>query len=321
MGQGVGRGLDDRAVRRERLLVLVLTRRCDRRCAHCPQSFSDLDMEPGTLDAAVLGLRPLLAEPARVKLFGGEPLLRADLAERAVDLLAATAPGTPVELPTNGRRLPGAAGFLARRPEVEVFVSRPLTLGGRLPGAVHSFLIPPGEPPARTARRFMDARRRGYRRFNFLPAYFTAWTADQLKGLDEAFAQLSAILGRLSAAGRPVETVNLTRQGSTPLYNDGLTVDADGTVYASNLVLAGAVAPRRERLRLGRVEEPELLREFSPSSPDEVLRDSFPAEVLQATRSADAALTRFCLSLEKSPVSPARTGCGARSDGGTSFAR
>lgn len=321
MGQGVGRGLDGRAVRRERLLVLVLTRRCDRRCAHCPQSFSDLDMEPAVLDAAVRGLRPLLAEPARVKLFGGEPLLRADLAERAVDLLAATAPGTPVELPTNGRNLPGAAGFLARRPEVEVFVSRPLALGGRLRGAVHNFLLPPGESPERTARRFMDARRRGYKRFNFLPAYFTAWTPERLKGLDASFDLLASIVRRLSAAGRPVEVVNLSRQGSTPLYNDGLTVDADGTVYASNLVLAEAVFPRRERLRLGRVEEPGLLRESPPSTPEEVLRDSFPEEVLRATRAADAALTRFCLSLEESPVSPSRTGCGARSGGGTSFAR
>lgn len=308
-------------MRAERLLVLVLTRRCDQRCAHCPQAFSDRDMTPETLDAALRGLRPLLAEPARVKLFGGEPLLRADLAERAVDLLAALAPGTPVELPTNGRRLPAAAGFLARRPEVEVFVSRPAAAGAALPGAVHNFLIPPGEEPARTARRFLDARRRGFVRFNVLPAYFVAWTPGQLEGLDAAFGAVAGVLRRLAGAGRAVEVVNVLRKGSTPLYNDGLTVDVDGTVFASNLVLAEAAAPWRDRLRLGRVEEPESLRERPAWDPERVMKESFPEDVLASTRAVDAALTRFCRGLESGRLSLSRPGCGARPGGGPSIAR
>ena len=47
-----------------------------------------------------------------------------------------------------------------------------------------------------TARRLALARRLGYARFNFLPAYFVPWTPAQLEGLSAAFAGL-ALLGEI----------------------------------------------------------------------------------------------------------------------------
>lgn len=274
-------------------------------------------MSEAVLDAALEGLLPLLAAPARVKLFGGEPLLRPDLVARALDCLAERAPGTPVELPTHGGGLAAAAAALARRPALEIFVSRPVPQAARLPGVVHNFLIPPGEAPARTARRLLDARRLGFTRFNLLPAYFTLWTPAQLEGLKSSFEGLRAVVERLAAAGRPVEIVNLSRRGSTPLYNDGLVVDADGEVYSSNLALAAAVAPRRGLLRLGRAEEPERLSARPEADAETVMADSYAAGVLASTRAADAALTEFCGRL----LSPSRPVCGARSAAGPSSAR
>lgn len=283
-----------RKVRAESLLVLVLTRRCNQRCGFCPQAFSDEDMTRATLDAALRGLLPRLASPARVKLFGGEPLLRPDLVERAVDFLAKHAPDASVELPTNGRCLPAAADLLARAPWVEVFLSKPDAKAARLPGAVHNFLLPPGEPAVRTAARLIEARRRGFVRFNFLPAYFTLWSPAQLDGLKDSFRALRFALRRLPG---PVEVVNLGRRGTAPLYNDGLVVDVDGEVYSSNLMLAAAVRPRRKLLRLGSVRRPGALAARAPAGTAEVLEASFPADVMASTRAADAALSAFCRAL------------------------
>lgn len=282
-------------MRPERLLVLVLTRRCDRACGYCPQTVEDSDMAVSTLDAALEGLLPRMRAPARVKLFGGEPLLRPDLVERAIERLAKAAPEAAVELPTHGGGLPAVAGLLARSPRVEVFVSRPDPAAARLPGAVFSMLLTPGEAPAACARRLALARRAGFSRFNLLPAYFVAWTARQLSGLETSLAGLRLVFERWAADGRPAELVNLRRQGSTPLYNDGLVVDTDGKVYSSNLVLASALGPRRGRLLLGEVGAPESLAARPQSDAARVLEESFPPEVLASTRAVDAALTRFCL--------------------------
>lgn len=282
-------------MRKERLLVLVLTRRCDRRCGYCPQAFADADMAPDTLDAALKGILPRLGAPARVKLFGGEPLLRPDLVARALARLAASAPGTAVELPTHGKGLPAVEALLSRHPEVEVFVSRPDPSAARLAGVTHNFLIPPGEDPTTTVRRLALARRLGYSRFNFLPAYFVLWTSAQLKGLTEAFSALRLALDRWSAEGRPAEVVNLARRGSTPLYNDGLVVDTDGEVYSSNLILADAVRPHRRRLHLGQVRDPGRLAAYPADDATQVLKDSFSADVLASTHAVDTALTGFCL--------------------------
>ena len=202
-----------------------------------------------------------------------------------------------MELPTHGKGLPAVESLLARRPEVEVFVSRPHPWAARLRGVTHNFLIPPGEAPAMTARRLALARRLGYVRFNFLPAYFVAWTPAQLKGLSVAFSGLALVLRRWSAAGRPVEVVNLTRRGSTPLYNDGIVVDTDGEIYNSNLILAEAVRPHRRRLRLGDVLNCSRLASRPVADASQVLDDSFSPDILASTRAVDAALTAFCRSL------------------------
>lgn len=256
-------------------------------------------MSEGTLDAALEGLLPQLRPPARVKLFGGEPLLRPDLVTRALERLAVLAPGTAVELPTHGTGLSAVEALLARRPEVEVFVSFADPAAARLSGVVHNFLIPPGEAPASTARRMALARKRGYNRFNFLPAYFVPWTPAQLKGLASCFAAVRRVLDCWSAAGRCAEVVNLSRRGTTPLYNDGLVVDTDGEVYNSNLILAAAVRPHRGRLHLGRVHEPGNLSARPIAEAAQVMRDSFPADVLAATSAVDAELTAFCLRLSR----------------------
>lgn len=284
-------------MRRESLLVLTLTRRCDRRCGFCPQEFADADMDARTLDAALEGLLPLLSPPRRVKLFGGEPLLRPDLVLRTLDRLSELAPGARVEVATHGGGLAAVAERLARRHLVDVFVSRPLPEAGRLPRAVLNFLLAPGEAPARTVRRLLEARAAGFARFNFLPAYFVAWADAERALLRARFAALRRTLAGLAARGRAAEVVNLTRRGSTPLFNDGLVVDADGAVYASNLALTAAAAARRGLLRLGRAERPGELRAAPAATPAAVLAACFPPEVAASTRAVDAVLSEFCGSL------------------------
>lgn len=254
-------------------------------------------MSEAVLDAAIAGLLPRLARPRRVKLFGGEPLLRPDLAARALESIRRLAPGTPVELNTHGGGLAEVRELLARHPEVELFVSRPIHEAGRIPRAVYNFLLTPDESLARTVERFLAARAAGFARFNFLPAYFTVWTPAALAGLRARFEAIRRLLAVLDARGLPAETVNLERFASTPLYNDGLVIDVDGEIYSSSLVLTAAVAPRRELLRLGSVSFPELLAPEPAATAASLLAEAFPPEVTASTLAVDAELTAFCRGL------------------------
>lgn len=264
-------------------------------------------MAPDVLDAAIAGLLPRLSSSPRVKLFGGEPMLRPDLVARALDAIAQAAPRVVVELSTHGGALTAGPGPLASRPRLEVFASRPLPAAARLPGAVLNILLAPGESVVTTVARVARGRAAGFRRFNFLPAYFTRWSGADLALLHERFAATRRMLEKLAERGDRVEVVNLSRISTTPLYNDGLVVDSDGEVYSSNVMLAAAVAPRKSELRLGHVGGP-LAPEAGAKSADVVAR-SVPRDVLAATFAADALLSQFCRDLDA-------VGLGRRAAGG-----
>ncbi len=105
----------------------MLTTRCDLACAYCTQRrLGPRDMSPETLDAAVdLVAASGHARPELV-LFGGEPLLAAGLARRALERLAerarpGLAPGARVV--TNGLRLDDATIDLLARHDVALDLS------------------------------------------------------------------------------------------------------------------------------------------------------------------------------------------------------
>ncbi|MBI5241268.1 MAG: radical SAM protein [Elusimicrobia bacterium] len=283
-------------------LTLVLTRRCPARCGFCPQEFKARDMSRQTLRAALRGLGPCLGRGGRIKLFGGEPLLKPGLVRAAGRGAAALGLEASFELSTQGKLMDEAmCRFLAGHPEVEVFFGRPSPWVRRLPGAALNFILPPGQPAEEVLARLRQARGMGFRRFNFLPVYFKAWTPAQLAHLRRAFAGLAR------AARGGIEVLNLRRAGRVPLYNDGWCVDTDGKVYASNLVLVRDGILRAGRLALGDVRRPRHLKPFPPARElDGLLESCFSPEVLEGTRRADAELTRFVLGLQRSGAGASR---------------
>ncbi|MDD5627849.1 MAG: radical SAM protein [Elusimicrobia bacterium] len=271
-------------------LTVVLTRRCPSRCGFCPQGFEPRDMSAATLAAALRGLGPRLGRKPRIKLFGGEPLLKPGLVRRAVGLVRELGLAADFELGTSGCLLDARmARFLRERPEVEVVFGRSSPWLGRLPRTSLNFVIAPGERAPAVLRRLRSALALGLRSVNFLPAYFVTWSEAELTELRRCFAALARLL-----RGRPIAVKNLSRWGAVPLYNDGWCVDTDGRVYASNLILVRGAGPHAGPLRLGHVRRPARLRPMPrPTALEAVLRACFSAEALESTRRVDAELTEF----------------------------
>ncbi|MBI4676594.1 MAG: radical SAM protein [Elusimicrobia bacterium] len=276
-------------------LTLVLTRRCPFRCGFCPQAFEEKDMAPRVLEAALRGLGPAAAGLGPIKLFGGEPLAKPSLVRRAVLLAKELDLKAGILLSTHGGLMnEGMRRFLAGHPEVEVAFGKASPWARRLPRVCLNFVLEPGQHPARALARMREALAFRFRSFNFLPVYFVPWSAKGLAELARSFRVLARLIKGLRKAGMPVEVKNLRRHGSVPLYNDGPCVDTDGTVYASNLVLAAGMEPHAGRLRLGHVSEPgRLAPPPSSAALKSILQAAFEPRALEGTLRADAMLTEF----------------------------
>ncbi len=306
-------------------IVLIVTRRCNLECSYCPVRKDDSLMSPATALAAVRGLDS--RGGGLVRLTGGEPTLNwktVDAVIREVTLLRGQSRQMSVELCTNGTLLDAERIERCGRDGVTVVVSldgspgtmsssgrRPLANQEdllRLPGVVVTQTVSP-QNAGRILDDFLHLWNLGARRLNFLPVYYVPWSARQLADLRAGFEAIAGFLGpRLSRGEAAVR--NLERSGSMPLFNDDLTVDTDGTVYTTNLVMADSItAPLLDALRASGQEPPSL-------PPDILgrLEKLLDPAVRRSIRSVDRALTRFVedlratRSVERRVTKPVRAG-------------
>lgn len=219
-------------------LTLIVTRRCQKACPECPVAVGPADMRREILKKAI----DLFCSGRRagtVKFFGGEPLLRFDLVKYGLAELARKGFAGRVEVGSNGELLDAAAvKYFSRRPRVQVNLNSSVTVNRRLaalPNLVWNLLIPSRAPLSslQVLARVLKVSGRTRPRVNVLPAYYRHWDRPALRGLAGALRRIRA----LADAGL-LKLENAERCGPVPLFNGGITVDADGRFYDSNLVLA-----------------------------------------------------------------------------------
>lgn len=304
------------AGRWRRSLILVLTRRCDLRCAYCPTvKDGEPDLSPEDVRRA-LELFVARWGGGEAKLFGGEPLLH-PAAVRAAFTHAP--PSVTLWLSTNGTHLDEATLALVRaRPGTVLTLSLdgpaevhdPVRRGpgsshatalgwlprlNTLPGFVVTQTIAP-HTAARAAESFRWLRAQGVRRFNLLPGYHLRWSAAQLAQLSSAFEEIEEEIRGAWARGERLYLRNLFVWAPTPFYNTGMVVDVDRRIYASNLILARRFDELRELDALGTLDDPPdtPTLEAGAAKAAAQLRDTLPAEVAASTAAVDQLLTRLC---------------------------
>ncbi|MBM4367617.1 MAG: radical SAM protein [Deltaproteobacteria bacterium] len=310
-----GSGSPARATRWSDSLILVVTRRCDLRCAYCP---TVKDGEPDLSPSDALRAVDLFVSRhggGDCKLFGGEPLLVPEAVEAVI---RHAPPSVNVYLSTNGSHLSRHwIDILHAFPGVTLTVSLDgaaadhdgLRRGARtydtairwlpellrLPRFVVTQTIAPSTA-ARAAENFRHLRSLGLRKFNLLPGYFLPWTEAQLAALRASFDAIAEDFESAWAGGERLYLRNLFVRAPTPFYNTGFVVDSDGRIYPNNLVLAGAFDSLRAHTSIGTLDappSPDRLAEATAAAPA-VLEAAVGARVMECTRRADAELTRLC---------------------------
>ncbi|MBI4051094.1 MAG: radical SAM protein [Elusimicrobia bacterium] len=280
-------------------LCLLVTSRCNLRCGFCQVDFTNQDMSWETAWRAVSNyLRHLSrGQNPQVKFLGGEPLLNWRLIFRLIEAGRTEWKGRRIryELPTNGSFLDAQKiAYLKDCPEVEVTLSQRVTGASSLPGVWYTLVLDQNCRPERVLRELTHLIREGYRRFNILPAYFVPWNEDQVSRFQASLEIVRRTLGRLRNLG--IRIKNLEVWSPVPLYNEALTVDKDGAVYASNMVQCRGMEQIRRILCLGNVHQ-EHLELAGVESRRRFLMPLLARwagpEAWQSTRRVDQLLTEF----------------------------
>jgi MoaA/NifB/PqqE/SkfB family radical SAM enzyme len=297
-------------------LTLVVTRRCNLECVYCPVGKRAQDLDPARARDAVR--RHLDSGGTAIRVTGGEPTLAWATVEAVLDEADSEihAGGrATVEICTNAVELDEARIDTLDRPWIRTVVSvdgRPdaqRASGRAWPDAlprlleIRSTALTVTVAPDR-ARDLLDnvlyLWGLGARRFNILPAYWTSWSAAQVRELGENLSGVAQWLRPHLRDGQ-AELLNLTRHGSVPLFNDHVTLDTDGRYHRGNLVLADGLfedlVPDLRQRDGNLPPRPANLRDRAEAA--------MPAAVVRSNRRVDRALDRFVREVRRPPRAPA----------------
>lgn len=292
-------------------LWLLVSRRCNIRCAFCPIEFTGVDMPLDTARRAITAYRrhlPAGAAPV-VKFFGGEPFLNWGVMETLIEETRGS--DVSFQITTNGMFLDAEKiAYLKSRPEVELSVSFRTDGAPAVPGVWYNYVLTQNQTAESVIARMRVLLSDGYRRFNILPAFFTLWSEGELRELDRSFSALEKLFRGLWGQGLDCRLRNPETSSPFPLYNASLTVDVDGAVYSSSLIESRGIDAYRHFLRLGSIDAwPAAGEPRRDGRYLNVLLNRWAGpELWESTQKADAALTRFveALSSIPRPSSPAR---------------
>lgn len=239
---------------------------------------------------------------ARIRFFGGEPILNFPVIVKTIEFAKKRQKGIVFDLTTNGRLLSGKIlEKIKKQSGLELILSsgsgraiEPALLKkiSRLPDVSVNLNLWPGDlKKAPETLEFFIAS--GFERFNFLPAFYIKWNGRQLAELKKCFDSLAEIIKETKG----IQVKNLAVNSPWPLFNAALTVDCNGDVYAGNFFLDKRMEFLKNEMRLGNISGMNSLK--SAEMPFELnfkklLEMSFEEDTLESTARADRELTRFC---------------------------
>lgn len=306
-------------------LILVLTYRCNLKCAYCPAFKADVDMTTQTARAAIDKF--LLPNEAvkLVRFFGAEPLLARETLFFAARYVREQMPDErnnrlELQVTTNGTLLDSA--FLREMETLAPFrlnvsidgepetqkknrISRPNCaadssewfelMRGELvkyspPVTVNMTIAP--QNAADVVKNFAWIYGQGMRKFNFLPAYYVKWTDAQLRDLDDQFDKLADLIIKMRRKGLNVVIHNMYVNAPETFFNEALVIDADGSAYETTAVIAAKPRKFKDKLIVGSALDDRPLQTPQMSAL-EAAEAAYGAEVVESTNAVDGLLSAF----------------------------
>lgn len=302
-------------------LILIITHWCNLDCIYCPVLKEKKFMSKEIGRRAVDIFLSESGQEKGIRFFGGEPLLKFNVIKNIITFAKRRAEkykkSVAFDITTNGVPLnDGILSFIQNNPEIELIVSldgdRESQLINRvslnrnldsysyiinqkrilkLPKLTINIVAAPNQVN-KFFHNFMHIFTLGFRRFNFLPAYFVEWQKEELKLLKKQFYKIAKFI--LKQDGR-VYIKNLDYFSKMPLFNDGLVIDYNGDIFSNNLILSKHFAHLRSKLKMGNIKEYSSYSSIflKPPNINYLIKKENNRELLESTQKADQILTDF----------------------------
>ncbi|MFH1691140.1 MAG: radical SAM protein [Candidatus Omnitrophota bacterium] len=310
-------------------LLLVLNHRCNFSCSYCLCKKESISI---SYKAAVLAI-DVYFEAHRskkdyfVKFCGGEPLLDYGLLKRIIFYSRKKADrfGKKVlfQVSTNASLLDAKKIiFFRNSKDIELFISldgkestqKKNRIYNKKIGSFRNILdhrlslisspkihinmvIAPNKSHV-LFENFLFIVRMGFRKINFLPAYFVVWSSKEAKALQEQFTKIAIFLKKKGQASK-IHIVNCDTSGYMPLINTGIIVDCNGDVFLNNIFLLNHFSKFRDSLKVGNI----LAAHFDKilhcgfSRIDSLMKQHLSPDIYQSTYRVDNVLTEFVYNL------------------------
>lgn len=310
-------------------LILVITRDCNLRCDYCGIDKKNINMSKRVAKKATLLYLDYIksggASEAKIRFFGGEPLLQCGLIKDVVKLAkketAKKNLTVKFDTTTNGLLLNAEKiMFFKKNPEIELIVSldgdsstqnlnrnffgknnsykniykfkRELST---LPNATVNMVIAPNQA-RKFYKNFTHIYDLGFKRFNFLPAYFVFWSDDDLKILKKGFNEILRFINKRNN----ISVKNLEISGEAPFFNQGFVIDCDGGIYHTNIFLSKYFERLLNSLQKGNILDDKLIILPGCKTGDtmKLIKDNTNPKLYYSTLKADSVLSNFVLKLK-----------------------
>jgi hypothetical protein len=299
----------------KRELILVITRRCNMSCAHCPVEKKNKNLSENKARKAV---DIFLANNAKsgkdvlkIRFFGGEPLLEWEKIKRLIEYASQRSNRMIFDITTNGALLSGEIlKFISEQGNAELIISfhRNIFLKKIKPyldeikrskKIIFTIKVDP-DAVSNLSRDFIFLHSQGISRFNILPAYYVLWKKREIERLAVQFQKILWYIGLQGKENFYIKNVHVI--GDVPLFNSVPTLDVDGKIYSNNMVLDLKFRRIKKRFYLGDTESrwnAKISGQEYLKLMDDSLKDAFGEDILKATLSADAELSRFVKNFKK----------------------
>lgn len=265
-------------------VILIVTQDCNLRCNYCDVTKRSVSMSKkvaikATFLAFELAKRKKEKE-ILIRFFGGEPLLQWRLIKDVVSFAAKESLKKKIkikfDLTTNGLLLDDIkVEFFKKHPELELIISldgdfKSQRLNRNFNGKIDSYaniikfksrlvnlknvtinmVIAPNQVNE-FYNNFMHICKLGFKRFNFLPAYFIYWSKEDLGVLITEFKKVFNFI----YANKDIYVKNVEICNEVPFFNSGLIVDCDGDLYNSNVFLSKHFDKLTPYLKIGSIKD------------------------------------------------------------------